>query len=169
MSEYKYTDLDGDTVTFSRAINGGVVVVASDSATSAVARIEPTDVPSVAAELLKAAGQEGAFVPKAKDEVRMDRTFPTIASCGYGPSLVHVAGGSDPIELGTTAANYIAIAEYIESKATREADAEKKLQERRDALATEFSMGAYSYEVITPMVKFAIDRIIELEDERDAA
>ena len=171
MSEYEYTypTSSGPDLTISSFKDMAAHVwISSNHQPGGIGSYIPNaDVPTLAAELLRAAGQEGVFVPMRPQKVRVNANG--VLECGDGTEYANALASSDPTILRNRAANHIALAEYIESKAAREADAEKKLQERRDALATEFSMGAYSYEVITPMVKFAIDRIIELEDERDAA
>lgn len=166
MSSYEYTDPDGDTVTFSRAINDGVVVVVSDSATSGVARIEPDDVPTVAAELLKVAGQESVIVAKAYEEVEQ---LGDDLTCGSGPETAHARMSMNPNWLRNGAANMIAIAEYIENKGKRDAEAAIKLHQRRNAIAREImrnddDLPVTDYASLTWYAQKAVDRIIELED-----
>ena len=185
MSEYKYTDPDGDTVTFSRAINGGVVVVASDSATSGVARIEPDDVSSVAAELLKAAGQESVIVPKSSLAVTThhpDSTTDTwITHEACGPLSEAGYSVTDSSNSWLMARHWISIAlkaEQLEAEAkAAEAAAKSQLAERRNRIAAELAMGEQAGDSYIPgayasartSMKRAVDRIIELEDGQVAA
>lgn len=127
------------------------------------------DAPAVATELLKAAGIEATILPKTTAEVQVDAGFKDSIFCGTSPHVIHGTSNEDPHDLRTIAANYIALAEYIESKAQREADAEKKLQERRNKIARDIGerydgVPAGSYHTGTWRERVAIDRIIELED-----
>ena len=128
----------------------------------AAIHIPNADVPTVAAELLKAAGQEGVFVAKSQEEVvELGKQL----ECG----VTSVTRTTPPHVMRQWAADYIALAEYIENKAQRETEAATKLQERRDALLSDLQHG-YKYEALgthAPM-RLAIDRIIELEDKQAA-
>ncbi|MBP3044856.1 hypothetical protein KKR91_01300 [Arthrobacter jiangjiafuii] len=139
-----------------------------EKGTSAGIFIPNADVPTVALELLNAAGQESVLVPKAYEEVEQ---LGDEITCGSGPEAAHARMAMNPNWLRNGAANMIALAEYIESAATREAAekaeaeaAEKKLQERRDALLRDFRAGG-AWDYTSELAQLAIDRIIELEDK----
>lgn len=126
--------------------------------------IPNADVPTVAAELLKAAGVEATILPKAYEGVEQ---LGDEITCGSGPEKAYGSMSQNPNWLWNKAANYLALAEYIESKAAREADAEKKLQKRRDAVAAECAAGVFdagvTYDACPDPLRVAIDRIIELD------
>ena len=130
--------------------------------------IPNADAPTVAAELLKAAGHEATILPKTGDIVR-ERTDKFII--GFGQFEASVPRVVNPELVRVWAANYIALAEYIESKAQRETEAEaaKKLQERRDEVKAELVKAMLNHTEATDIVRTAIDRIIELEDGQVAA
>lgn len=130
--------------------------------------IPNADVPTVAAELLKAAGQESAIVPKSKKEIE---------DFGHGNlrcGLTDVGFTSSSEWARDRAAELLALAEYRDAKAAREAAekaeaeaAEKKLQERRDALATELFGLDLKFDELGPRSggRTAIHRIITLQDK----
>ena len=128
MSDYTYSDPDGDTLRFLTSTHGGrVILIAKGEFAAKEIYIPTADAHTVAAELLKAAG------------------------------YAELAG------LIETAAQQIA------QKAEAEA-AEKKLQERRDALSLQLNGGGAEllrvpYTNRTVTMRQAIDRIIELEDK----
>ena len=146
---------------------GGVMIEYAASDNGFI--LDNADVPTVAAELLKAAGHESVIVPKAYEEV-VDKGNGLI-ECGGGPEIAFGEMSQNPNWLYNRAANYVALAQHIESAAREAAEkaeaeaAEKKLQERRDAVAAELDGGA-DYDEFHPTSPFrkAIDRIIELED-----
>lgn len=139
--------------------------------------IPAADVPTVALELLKAAGQESVIVPKVESPVRPSGSGGELIECGHGARKVTVHREDSADKLREKAANYIALAEYVESAAAREAAekaeaeaAEKKLQERRNTLLSAIGHG-YEYEALglnAPMRK-AVDLIIQLKDKLDGA
>ena len=171
MSTYTYTDEDRDTLLIEGFASGNsILVTARGMGGQRSVRIPETDVPTVAAELLKAAGQEGVFVASASAEV-VDRG--DYAECGMGTDYAMAPLAENPDALRTRGLNFIALAAYIESKAQRETEAATKLQERRDALSYQLTgdfddapQVPYSNRTV-PMRK-AIDRIIELEDAQAA-
>lgn len=165
MSTYRYTDTSGDTLAISGA-HSSVVLIARMKDSAACNYIRNEDVPTVAAELLKAAGQEGVFVAKPTDAVT--ELEDGSLRCGATDMAAHawVEG------MRHRAAELIAIADYIESKAQRETEAATKLQERRDALAAKFTANSdafgTTYNSVVRPVRDAIDAYIALEDERAA-
>lgn len=165
---YEYIDEDRDSIRIEGLAAHGDTYVTICALNGAVrsARIDNSDVPAVAAELLKAAGQESVIIPKAHEEV--ERLGDEL-TCGGGPEWAGSSIASNPNWLRNKAANCIAIAEYIENKASHEAEAEKKLQERRDALSFQLNGGGVELLLVpyanrTATMRQAIDRIIELED-----
>lgn len=168
MSDYQYTDTEGDKLRITTGYVDERIIItcgAQDGNQRGVF-VSNADVPTVAAELLKAAGQESAIIPKAHEEV--ERLGDEL-TCGGGPEWAGSSIASNPNWLRNKAANCIAIAEYIENKASHEAEAEKKLQERRDALSFQLNGGGVEllrvpYANRTATMRQAIDRIIELED-----
>lgn len=174
MNDYTYTDKDGDALEIV-----GVEVRPAHEAFISVSlsprcggngavHIPNDDAPIVALELLKAAGQESVIVPKATGDI-VEAT-PGEYECGDGPERAYGSVSQNPNWLYNKAANYIAIAEYIEFTAAREdaekAEAEateKKLADRRDAIATDLDMTHYVHLVTSAAL--AVDRIIELEDK----
>lgn len=153
MTIFKHADDSGDTLQFSGNSHG--VLIESDPYVS----IPNADVPTVALELLKAAGQEVTILPKTTKPV-VERPHNQVR-CGVSVTNAE----TDPTELREWAAGMVAIAEYIENKAQRETEVEKKLQERRDALAERFTgnEGAL-YGQCLYGTKQAIDAYIALED-----
>lgn len=171
MSEYEYTDKDGRKLSMLDRPSHIQVCAITPSGNGAGVFIRKADAPTVAAELLKAAGQESAIVAKSKSEV-IERPFGQI-HCGK----VTVHADVDYASLLATAADYIAIAEWAKGKlaeaqnnADKEAEAEKKLQERRGAvLAALLPEAAKANNLPEPhelstLCDRAIDRIIALED-----
>lgn len=133
--------------------------------------IPAADVPTVALELLKAAGQESVIVPKVESPVRPSGSGGELIECGHGARKVTVHREDSADKLREKAANYIALAE---SAAAREAAekaeaeaAEKKLQERRDALAKKAGHPIYMY--APQNIKTLIAQVVELEDKLDGA
>ena len=184
MSEYKYTDKDGDTLEFGTAALGGFVFVAAfEGAKMSRLLIANEDAPTVAAELLKAAGQEGVFVAapaigevtedgdqlKVNGEgyVRMDREFWEGCNQRETASLERFA---------STNAITRAILAFYDDKDGREAAAKSQLAERRNRIAAELAMGGHGTGAFIPgayasareSMQRAIDRIIELEDKQAA-
>ncbi len=85
---------------------------------------------------------------------------------GSGPELVTVGDATlqNPNWVWNAGINMLRIAEWLESKDTREAD---KLAARRDALAERFTgFEAHTYDTVTVALKTAIDYAIEMEDKR---
>ena len=163
MSAYTYTDPDGDILAFRADEHVERLIVVAGGAMAVY--IPNADVPTVAAELLKAAGQEATILPKTGDIVR-ERTDKFII--GFGQLEASVPRGVNPELVRVWAANYIALAEYIESEAQRETEAATKLQERRDALVQSFASGGGFFYAAGTVLGKAIDRIIELEDQQAA-
>ena len=128
--------------------------------------IRAADVPTIAAELLKAARSEATILPKAYEDVReLDEEI----ACGRGPEAAYGQTSQNPNWLRNRASNYIALADYIENREQREAAVkERKLQERRDALLQEFRAGS-QWDHTSELAQLAIDRIIELEDGKATA
>lgn len=166
MSTYEYTDSIGDKLRISSNGYGGATLVAEgkSSLRRKTILIKHEDAPTVAAELLKAAGQESVIVAKSAAGVR--GLSHGELECGG----VITNADSEPEDLRATAAecvqlaaSWIALAEYIEGKASREAEAEKKLQERRDALTAAY--GWSYWEVLSPPSQKFIDDYLELEDK----
>ena len=162
MSAYTYTDPDGDILAFRADEHVERLIVVADGAMAVY--IPNADVPTVAAELLKAAGQEATILPKTIAEVQEFANGQLI--CGW----VTLSAEKTPTWMREVAANYIALAEYIESKAQRETEAATKLQERRDAIAAKLDQDGrgYTYATISFPAQNIIDRLIELEDKRAA-
>ncbi len=158
MSEYTYTDPDGDKLHVSPYRSMESLVQVDLYGDNWGIRIPNADVPTVAAELLKAAGQEATILPKSTSVVQefADGSL----RCGMTDTTSTASVGW----ARARAAELLALADHIESTAQREADAEKKLQERRDALATELSNGYGDYESAADGMQKAIDRIINLID-----
>ena len=161
MSNYEYTRRTGDLIIRKSDSPGEVFVWINEGGQNAAIHVAAGDAATVAAELLKAAGQEGVFVAKSAGEVTPEAGG--LLACGAVPLVVCVDSESSPSELRDVAASYIALAEYIEGKAQSEAEAEKKLQGRRDALMRAFGYH-HDWERAKPMFRKAIGRIIELED-----
>lgn len=164
MSQYEYTDSSGDTLTIASGPSV-VTLIARMRESVGCNYVANADAPTVAAELLKAAGQESVIVAKAADEVRVEAG--SVLAVGAAASKVALMADSDPRDLRSIAANYIAIADYIESTTRRETEAAKKLQERRDALVRKFGGGGGSYAATDYPLQQAVDAYIELEDARD--
>lgn len=177
MSTYEYMDSIGDKLRISSNGYGGATLVAEgkSSLRRKTILVEHEDAPTVAAELLKAAGQESVIVPKNSLAVATHHpesttdTWVTHESCG--PLSEADYSVVDSSNAWLMARHWISIALKVEQvegeaesvKAEAEA-AETKLQERRDALTQEFSTYPYRYDNVSPTARKAIDRIIELED-----
>ena len=133
MSTYKHEDHDGDTLEIhDTPFKKGVLITVRSRSVARSTYIPNADAPTVAAELLKAAGR------------------------------TDLAGYIEAVVVREAAA-----AREAAEKAEAEA-AEKKLQERRDALAKEFDTECDAslarYRNCTLTLRRAINRIIELED-----
>ena len=164
MSSYEYSDaLQHLLILSGSCMDEAVILTVADDATAAGLTIPNADVPTVVAELLKAAGQEATILPKVdapRYEVRGNYLH-----FQRPDGKEHAIGLYESAEDLTRVAHYnLVAAEYIENKATREADAKKKLQERRDALAREFTVSGLPYSRVGNIAQNAINRIIELED-----
>lgn len=89
-----------------------------------------------------------------------------LAQENFQPLLRREARDEGPAFNWRIALANLAVAEAIEMR--DKAQAETKLQERRDALTQEFSTYPYRYDNVSPTACKAIDRIIELEDAAEA-
>ena len=159
MSDYRY-ETDNGGIDIRESVNqANAFLWIHEDRKEAAILIPKADIPTVAAELLKTAGHEIALVAKAYSDVV--EVTPGEYECGDGPERAYGSVSQNPNWLYNKAANYIAIAEYIEGKAPREAEAEKKLQERRDELAAKFSANTYLYAGLNPIAQAAINYIIE--------
>lgn len=168
MSDYTYTDKDGDKLLIASYQMGESLVQVEQAGGNWGIRVANADAPTIAAELLKAAGQEGTFIPKAYEEV--ERLGDEL-TCGGIASRVLSPITANPNWLRKKAANCIAIAEYIENKEQRETEAAQKIQERRDAIAlyimrNDDDLPVGDYASLTWYAQKAVDRIIELEDRK---
>ena len=153
MSTYEYKHEGRRFTADTAAMKDAVFVTAQPvNVTLHGMRIPNADVPTVAAELLKAAGQESVIVPKSSSKVMIEAD---LLRCGEAGRVAYVKLNEDPDALRTIAANYIAIAAHIDS-------GEAKLQERRDEVIKYLGWG--NWLIISPSGRKAIDRIIELED-----
>lgn len=174
MSDYKYTSSHhADTLEINKAtVHDDTVFLAIQESThskrDALIYIPNADAPTVAAELLKAAGWEGVFVAAGD--------MPTYTVRGNYLHFLrpdgkeHAIGTYESAEDLTRVARYnLVAAEYIENKAQRETEAAKKLQERRNAITREImrnddDLPVTDYASLTWYAQKAVDRIIELED-----
>lgn len=157
MSTYQYTSGD-DLLAAGQSLaqKNTCVMEITDLEGSASIYIPNADIPAVAVGLLKAAGQECVIIPKDPVE-----------------SIINTVIKAGLIDRFNTAP---AIAEYLDGKAAEKKAnaameaaakleaAEKKLQERRDAIKTELVKAVLNCDGPTNIVRTAIDRIIELED-----
>lgn len=178
MSDYRY-ETDNGGIDIRESVNdANVFIWVHEDRKEAAILIPKAEAPTVAMEILKVAGQESVTVPTAYSDVV--EAAPGEYECGDGPERAYGSAGQNPNWLYHKAANYIAIAEYIESTAAREAAekaeaeaAEKMLQERRDALAIAFSADftghSFAYPELDPVARKAIDAYIELQDKLDGA
>lgn len=171
MSSYEYTHTSGSSLLIrDSSYPDRILLRVGFNNSKEGMHIPSADVPTVALELLKAAGQESVIVPKAYEEV-VDKGNGRI-ECGGGPESAFGEMSMNPNWLYNRAANYVALAQYIEGAPAREAAekaeaeaAEKKLQERRDALAKELSEDRRTYSETSLTAQAAINHIIELEDK----
>ena len=166
MSDHTHTDQEGDTLDITNyGPDGQICINVRQGGGGAAVYVTPADSLMIAAELLKAAGQESVIVPKSKKEIE---------DFGHGNlrcGLTDIGFTSSSEWARDRAAELLALAEHRDAAAAREAAekaeaeaAEKKLQERRDAIKTELVKALLNCAGPTDMTQVAINRIIELED-----
>lgn len=93
--------------------------------------------------------------------------LPVVGHCGCGRDSIEVNGecwDGDADKPREAALEHLAVWQYREAQ---KAEAERELGRRRDELAGQFRGEGIPFEDVSPPLKLAIDRIIELE--RNAA